>query len=95
MMVVCVFNLVKLVCMMLLLFSVKETPLLNMGDAVSSFLDTPDPSTQGMCLAGKTEVNKHWRKKGSISVPPLTFTATSQRWCRAVSWTRWMFFGLL
>ncbi|KIW04859.1 uncharacterized protein PV09_04041 [Verruconis gallopava] len=96
MMVVCVCNLIKLSCMVTLCFSSGTTPLLNIGDAVSSFLDAEDVTTRGMCLAGKKEIKQYWDKReGYTPVEPLTWTRTSMRWFRACSTWRWAVFALL
>jgi hypothetical protein len=95
MMVVCVCNLVKLFCMALLCFSRGPTPLLNIGDAVSSFLDGPDGTTRGMCLAGKNEIGRYWTVRGCTPIEPMAWTAISLRWFRACSKWRWLFFTVM
>lgn len=95
--VVCVCNLIKLVCMVVLCFSMGPPPLLNVGDAISSFLNSPDSTTMGMCLASKTDVDlKYWKKKGyGAPVDPISWNASRVRWFRAVSRKRWLAFGIL
>lgn len=46
-------NLVKTICMVLTLWYHRSQPLVTLGDAMASFLDHPDPTTENMCLANK------------------------------------------
>jgi len=46
-------NLMKTICMVLTLWYHRSQPLVTLGDALASFLDHPDPTTQNMCLANK------------------------------------------
>lgn len=96
MMVVCVCNLVKLICMALLYFSSGPAPLLNIGDAVRSFLDAPDETTKGMCLAGKREIAQYWdEQRGYTPTEPLMWVERRIRWFKACSAWRWIVFTLL
>ncbi|SPQ22083.1 0c82ce2d-26cf-476e-8914-0ca15ab7d1b9 [Thermothielavioides terrestris] len=61
-------------------------PLATLGDAISSFLDEPDPETQGACLLSKTDVCQgRW---------PLTeakyWEPKHHYWLRSVSFPRWI-----
>jgi hypothetical protein len=64
--IVLVANLVKAVIMCFVAFWMRESPLMTLGDAVASFLDEPDPSTDNMCLISKadivTERSESWTK---------------------------------
>jgi hypothetical protein len=97
MMVVCVCNFIKLICMVLLATSIDGSPLLNIGDAVSSFLESPDRTTRRMCLVTKADIEKkYWKKDGyGAPVDPTEWQPSTQRWFHAVSRTRWLLFGLL
>ena len=96
---VVVLNAVKLTVMALTVFFAfdsKDPPLLTMGDAVASFLDTPDRPSKGMCLITASKI-RHFD-----ALPPLLKQRTSpvefeypghitQRWSRAVTSRRWFF----
>ncbi|KAL2129970.1 hypothetical protein VTI74DRAFT_7059 [Chaetomium olivicolor] len=61
-------------------------PLATLGDAISSFLEDPDPTTQGACLLSKNEVLQgRW---------PLTqakyWVPKNHYWVRSVSFPRWL-----
>lgn len=43
-------NLVKVIAMGATLFLYRTPALVTVGDAIASFLETPDPTTQGLCL---------------------------------------------
>jgi len=47
-------NVVKTICMVLTLWYHRSQPLVTLGDALASFLDHPDPTTENMCLANKS-----------------------------------------
>ncbi|GAB1196508.1 hypothetical protein APSETT444_005779 [Aspergillus pseudonomiae] len=48
--IVIAFNIVKAIVLCYVAFNLKDSPLLNTGDAVSSFLRAPDPYSRDMCL---------------------------------------------
>jgi hypothetical protein len=59
--VVIILNAAKAVMMLYLAFGVKESPLMTVGDAISSFLQESDGHTEGMCLVTKADVRKGTR----------------------------------
>ena len=81
---VSVLNLLKSILVMFVAFSIKEDLLLNMGDAVASFLRRPDHATQGSCLLAQDEIEK--QKTGYV-VPQGTrvFHDQRKRWFSAVT----------
>lgn len=73
--IVITFNLVKAVLMSWLAFGMKDKPLMTMGDAVLSFLNTPDSTTRNRCLFSKSEFRagivpppmaKQWHRKRKL-----------------------------
>ena len=94
---VIVCNVIKAICMALLLFGFrKHTPLLTMGDAVASFLERPDPETRGRCLHSRQLIVKRWRwettngaKNSELDVEPERFDPMRKRWGSAPSTARW------
>ena len=85
MIVVIVCNLIKTVCMSTIAWKQDPEPLVTLGDAIASFMDRPDITTKGNCIAGKArfEKSKSWdslsRRWDSKSL--LLFqTASSRRW---------------
>lgn len=56
MIIVIVCNIAKLAAMLITLFKHKESSLVTIGDAVSSFMDTPDEVTVDACLISKGDV---------------------------------------
>lgn len=57
MVIVILCNFAKCLCMGLTLWKPSSMPLLTLGDAITSFLDLPDPNTVNNCLAGKYGFN--------------------------------------
>lgn len=43
-------NIIKVICMFLTLWRHDISALITLGDAIQSFLDRPDPHTQGFCI---------------------------------------------
>ncbi|USP77958.1 uncharacterized protein yc1106_05232 [Curvularia clavata] len=56
--VVTALSLIKAVVIISLSQRLRESPLVTIGDAVASFLSTPEPSTKDMCLVSKQDVKK-------------------------------------
>jgi hypothetical protein len=56
MVVVLSCNFVKLLCMVLTLWTCKEFAMVTLGDALDSFLQNPDHTTRGMCTITKKEI---------------------------------------
>ncbi|KAL4962442.1 uncharacterized protein BDV14DRAFT_191554 [Aspergillus stella-maris] len=60
-------NLVKLICTLFAATDGRRDVFLTIGDAISSFLSRPDPTTKGSCLLSKSLVysgSQGWRKTG-------------------------------
>ena len=55
MLVVILCNLGKVIAMAYISFGNLEEPLITIGDAVSSFLENPDRTTNGMCTVGRRD----------------------------------------
>ncbi|KAI9172367.1 hypothetical protein HJFPF1_01869 [Paramyrothecium foliicola] len=70
-------------------------PIVTLGDAISSFLASPDPTTRGICLLQRQELpGAHAR-----TPKPRTWEPRSHRWMQTASvlrWTMgWLFFWLV
>lgn len=92
MVVVIIFNAIKLATMLFVLFRLDaEKILASPGDAMASFLIVEDRNTQGMCLANKREIDSFWGAKG-FGRP---YNKTPGRWGRAASKKRWSCFVFL
>ncbi|KIW97063.1 uncharacterized protein Z519_02455 [Cladophialophora bantiana CBS 173.52] len=59
-------NAIKIMGMLFVAFRLADNPLITIGDAVESFLNENDKSTEGLCLLSKSEVvmamqsKRHW-----------------------------------
>lgn len=90
--IVTALTLVKALLMLTVAFALgaDHQPLLTLGDAVASFLEFPDETTTGMCLASKHDITK---ANGRWSPPPSSarlFAFHRQRKFAAVSLRRWI-----
>lgn len=84
-------NLVKAICMGFIAWKRDAEPLVTLGDAIKSFLNQPDPTTEGNCVVGKSrfETSKVWGRL------PSTWAAEPTRWFRAASIRRWLVCNIL
>ena len=82
---VIVCNLIKTVCMSTIAWKQDPEPLVTLGDAIASFMDRPDVTTIGNCIAGKARFEKstswdslsrRWESKSLL----LFRAASSRRW---------------
>jgi hypothetical protein len=92
-MIVVIFcNFVKSVSMALTLFQQRTPTLVTLGDAVASFLDFPDPSTEGMCIVSKAQILKGaWKQRRT----PKSYRPKRHFWFRAASLKRWLVCNIL
>ena len=95
---VILMNACKAASMLWTFWRQREPTLVTIGDAVASYLGTPDKLTEGRCLMAKADVGKgplRWRLKGqqgpNTQVLPSSFSApVSRRWFTAASSRRWV-----
>ena len=91
MIVVIVCNMIKTVCMVMISWKQEPEPLVTLGDAIASFLDRPDVTTENKCIAGRTrfEGTTYWGLLLSRWHPEHL------RWFRAASRKRWIVCNVL
>ncbi|KAK1674671.1 hypothetical protein BDP55DRAFT_632742 [Colletotrichum godetiae] len=77
-------NLVKGILMLYVAYGNTERPILNVGDAIESFLTVEDESTKTMALASKASL-----KGSSWNCGPQEFQSTRRRKFAAASCRRW------
>ena len=92
--VVTVSNLCKTVCMIVSL-TLKERPLLTQGDAIASFLASPDIHTEDRCLwTQDMTINVQSSRSESIrnkdGNPPLQWQRRRKRWFHSASFRTWV-----
>ncbi|KAK3953030.1 hypothetical protein QBC32DRAFT_388814 [Pseudoneurospora amorphoporcata] len=69
------------------------TPLITLGDAITSFLNDPDPITRGACLLLKNDVKQgNWASGAS---QPKHWVPKRHYWFQAPSLPRWIITGLV
>ncbi|EHY56089.1 hypothetical protein HRR83_006539 [Exophiala dermatitidis] len=91
---VIVANLVKVLVMTFVAFWLRDDPFITIGDAVESFLNRPDRTTEGLCLLTKDDVrrlsrmHKGWNDE-SISREAKVARLRPVRWAKSASRTRW------
>lgn len=96
--VVIAMNFCKFVSMFWTVFWQKSPTLVTVGDALASFLDSPDTLTQGRCLTSNDDIGKgplQWLLEGSrlpnTRPPAVAYqTPIRRRWFAAGSARRWI-----
>lgn len=81
--IVIAFNAVKTLTVLAGIFTLRNDPMLTVGDAVASFLREPDASTYSMCLVSQKEIHSsrsEWRARQQLR----TFTINRHPWSSAV-----------
>ena len=68
--VVMICNVIKAGVMLFIAFRIREKPLITIGDAIDSFLDTNDPATEGMCLVTKESIHAAETLPSYVAVVP-------------------------
>ncbi|KAH7405997.1 hypothetical protein DE146DRAFT_787173 [Phaeosphaeria sp. MPI-PUGE-AT-0046c] len=83
--IVIVFITCKTLCMLWILWRLKESPLAVLGDAIASFITQPDDHTKDACLATPSAFThtKTWQVKRAWSSKP-------KRWMSNVSGGQWI-----
>lgn len=90
-------NLGKALCVAAVCLLLTDQPLLTIGDAVSSFIRSPDQATHGCCLLNRDEIRRQWvryRKAGTRTLPKTHLAQTGRR-SKAPGWKSWTSFLLL
>ncbi|KAE9403854.1 hypothetical protein BT96DRAFT_878251 [Gymnopus androsaceus JB14] len=96
---VIVFNIGKVVCMVIVATKMNDHPLVTIGDAIDSFTKIPSEHTQKMCLISQNHVNEgYYSKPYSIRIQkkqlplmpqPIKYQPTRIRWLSLVSLRHW------
>jgi hypothetical protein len=85
--VVVLCNALKAGSMFWVFFRLRDEPLVTLGDAVASFLNSPDPYTKGQSQLAKSDVvGKLWRPGNP---DPRPWYPRKLFWFRSASRTRW------
>ncbi|KAJ8111878.1 hypothetical protein OPT61_g5625 [Boeremia exigua] len=81
--IVIAFNALKVLAILISVFTLRNDPLLTVGDAVASFLRYPDATAHNMCLVSQQGIHsagKDW----PVRQHPRPFTINYPRWSAAV-----------
>ena len=84
-------NLVKVFCMGTIVWKQDSEPLVTLGDAVSTFLRTPDLTTRDIPLYGKSR----FKSTNMWDLACSRLELASERWFRSVSKRRWITCNIL
>ena len=82
-------NLVKACCMVMAVVRSREPTMVTLGDAIDSFLRSPDTTTMGICFADRQFIEREWRD-ASRAGPRQWDQKRIQRWWTSVSKMRWI-----
>ncbi|CAG9974325.1 unnamed protein product [Clonostachys byssicola] len=94
--VVC-FNALKFVIIVILATSnlANREPLVTIGDAVASFIDSQERVTKGMCLLSSAEVHSSQKLDEYQEIPAVVYKSQNSRCSMAVSHRRWLLASIL
>ncbi|KAF2126918.1 hypothetical protein P153DRAFT_368944 [Dothidotthia symphoricarpi CBS 119687] len=95
--IVIITNLAKTLCILAVCLLLTDQPLITIGDAVNSFLHSPDQSTKEWSLMTQEEIKLQWtdlQRKGERPYPKLYRVQNVRRW-RAVTRKSWRSFLVL
>jgi hypothetical protein len=87
--IVTLFNATKVILLWTVALRLLTTPLITIGDAVSSFLEHPDTTTLDMCLMSRADFDGDrsvWRD----GFGPRFYIAKGRRWSQAASRKQWV-----
>ncbi|GME36953.1 uncharacterized protein P153DRAFT_368944 [Neofusicoccum parvum] len=94
--VVIAVNVVKAASLVLVVLLLKDQPLITIGDAIASFMRSPDPTTTNQCLTTSFDVQKTWTSTPTpytaFHPHPRPYNPLRPRYFRALSprlWTTW------
>jgi hypothetical protein len=94
--IILALNLAKAIAMLVVSRKMISRSIVTIGDGISSFLETPDQYTKGMCLASYHEIKRmkrEWRPVPRIYTPARVFcfsTAGKTRWIGCIAlYVRW------
>ncbi|KAF9062623.1 hypothetical protein BDP27DRAFT_1481775 [Rhodocollybia butyracea] len=93
--IVVAFNIVKVACMAIVATRMRDDPLVTLGDAITSFINNPEPLTKDMCLASQSYfegLNKNDARSSSLSIKHQT---QKTRWMTTAGWRHWIVMGFL
>ncbi|KAH8893217.1 hypothetical protein GQ53DRAFT_821934 [Thozetella sp. PMI_491] len=85
--IVCVLNLIIVICAVFALTKRSFEPLVTLGDAIASFLKDPDPTTRGCCLMTKPDV---WQGRWGLREAKY-WVPSEHFWFKTPSLPRWVF----
>lgn len=84
-------NITKMLSLAISAWKLHFDPLVTVGDAVASFLDRPDATTEGYCLLGRNGLERWTSKK----MEPIVWKLKSRSGFSAASGLRWFVCSML
>lgn len=90
--IVIIFNIVKALTVLAGIFELQNDPMLTVGDAVASFLQTPDSSSKNMCLVSQADVHhakQQWpelRQARAYTKKRFTWASSIKKSKRVMVW---------
>lgn len=86
MITVLICNLIKVICMSIIVWKQDPEPLVTFGDAVASFLEQPDPTTKDISLHGTSRFKSDKVWDSNVPLP----NSKPSRWYQTISKRRWL-----
>jgi len=89
MLVIIIFNVLKVISMACVAFLLEEQPLSTIGDAIQTFTLFPDPTSKDMCLADHQSIQNQF-SRGYVA-GPARYEPQETRWWEAATRKQWLF----
>jgi hypothetical protein len=91
MLIIIIANAIKAATMLYTFYKLDSETLVTVGDATASFLTEPDPTTEGICLLSKEDIQKgKWKEP-----QPKRWIPKRLFWFKAASLKRWLTCNIL
>ncbi|MCJ1379465.1 hypothetical protein MMC17_002566 [Xylographa soralifera] len=88
---VIICNIVKFACLISTLILTTQDPLVTVGDAIASFLQSGNPNTwHGPLSVVQVRTMRHGQKWQWLTIPSMSWTPTQHFWFAAASKRRWI-----
>lgn len=85
-------NMMKLICILLLLYSYHDSILATIGDGIASFMKRTDTTTSvsDQSVEDQSVGRRRTQDKQALAISSMRWKEQDPRWCHALSITRWL-----
>lgn len=81
--------------MAFILWRWNHETIVTIGDAIKSFIQTPDATTEDCCLVSGHDIRETWETPPETRTPQRFRELDRESWSEGASGKRWVLFELL